>query len=142
MKKRVQSSRSVRPWGFFILRLLLSGFRDNRGQSCCFDPRLGPPSGRQAGSFKKKICQVTAFAIVILITLTGWSLAQFQSADFDPMKRRQQGILTGMPFMSNLAPRTFVDDLVRKLFLAKHPTRIISLAPSITEILFALGLND
>ena len=58
------------------------------------------------------------------------------------MKRRQQGILTGMPFMSNLAPRTFVDDLGRKLYLAKHPKRIISLAPSITETLFALGLND
>lgn len=57
-------------------------------------------------------------------------------------KRRQQGILTGMPFMANLAPRTFLDDMGRKLFLAKHPTRIISLAPSITEILFALGLDD
>ncbi|MGB0911424.1 MAG: ABC transporter substrate-binding protein [Nitrospirales bacterium] len=57
-------------------------------------------------------------------------------------KRRQQGILTGMPFMANLAPRTFLDDMGRKLFLAKHPTRIISLAPSITEILFAIGLDD
>ena len=58
------------------------------------------------------------------------------------MKRRQQGILTGMPFMANLAPRTFVDDLGRKLFLAKPPKRIVSLAPSITEILFAIGLDD
>ncbi|WP_454061183.1 ABC transporter substrate-binding protein [Candidatus Nitrospira salsa] len=58
------------------------------------------------------------------------------------MKRRQQGILTGMPFMANLAPRTFLDDMGRKLFLAKHPKRIISLAPSITEILFAIGLDD
>ncbi len=57
-------------------------------------------------------------------------------------KRRQQGILTGMPFMSNLAPRTFIDDMGRKLFLAKHPKRIISLAPSITEMLFAIGLDD
>ncbi len=57
-------------------------------------------------------------------------------------KRRQQGILTGMPFMANLAPRSFLDDMGRKLFLAKHPTRIISLAPSITEILFAIGLDD
>ena len=57
-------------------------------------------------------------------------------------KRRQQGILTGMPFMANLAPRTFLDDMGRKLFLAKHPTRIISLAPSITEILFAIGLDE
>ncbi|MBX3234769.1 MAG: cobalamin-binding protein [Nitrospiraceae bacterium] len=58
------------------------------------------------------------------------------------MKRRQQGILTGMPFMANIAPRTFVDDLGRKLYLAKAPTRIVSLAPSVTEMLFALGAGE
>ena len=58
------------------------------------------------------------------------------------VKRRQQGILTGMPFMANIAPRTFVDDLDRKLYLAKPPKRIVSLAPSITEILFAIGLEN
>lgn len=58
------------------------------------------------------------------------------------MRRRQQGILTGMPFMANIAPRTFVDDLDRKLYLAKVPKRIVSLAPSITEILFAIGLDE
>ena len=60
----------------------------------------------------------------------------------DSMKRRQQGILTGMPFMSNLAPRTFMDNHGRKLYIAKPPTRIVSLAPSVTEMLFALGLDD
>ena len=58
------------------------------------------------------------------------------------MTRRQQGILTGMPFMANVTPRTFVDDLGRKIFLAKAPRRVVSLAPSITEILYAIGLND
>ena len=58
------------------------------------------------------------------------------------MKRRQQGILTGMPFMANIAPRTFVDDLDRKLYLAKPPKRIVSLAPSVTEILFAIGADN
>ncbi|MBD0305704.1 MAG: cobalamin-binding protein [Nitrospiraceae bacterium] len=58
------------------------------------------------------------------------------------MNRRQQGILTGMPFMANLAPRTFVDDIGRKIYLAKAPTRIISTAPSVTEMLFAIGLNQ
>ncbi|HJU03681.1 MAG TPA: helical backbone metal receptor, partial [Nitrospiraceae bacterium] len=58
------------------------------------------------------------------------------------MKRRQQGILTGMPFMANLAPRTFVDDLGRKIYLAKPPIRIVSLAPSVTEMLFAIGLDQ
>jgi iron complex transport system substrate-binding protein len=57
-------------------------------------------------------------------------------------KRRQQGILTGMPFMANLAPRTFVDDLGRKIYLAKAPVRIVSLAPSVTETLFAIGLDQ
>ena len=78
----------------------------------------------------------------MFVVLLNGAFAFVTPADIDPMKRRQQGILTGMPFMSNLAPRTFVDDMGRKLFLAKHPTRIISLAPSITEILFAIGLND
>jgi iron complex transport system substrate-binding protein len=59
-----------------------------------------------------------------------------------PMKRRQQGILTGMPFMANISSRTFVDDAGRKLYLAKVPNRVVSLAPSITEMLFALGLDE
>jgi iron complex transport system substrate-binding protein len=58
------------------------------------------------------------------------------------MKRRQQGILTGMPFMANVAPRTFVDDLGRKIYLAQAPKRLVSLAPSITETLYAIGLAD
>jgi iron complex transport system substrate-binding protein len=64
------------------------------------------------------------------------------SAEQTIVKRRQQGILTGMPFMANIASRTFVDDLGRKLYLAKAPTRLVSLAPSVTEILFALGVGD
>jgi iron complex transport system substrate-binding protein len=58
------------------------------------------------------------------------------------MKRRQQGILTGMPFMANLAPRTFVDDLGRRVYLAQPPTRVVSLAPSVTEMLYAIGSGD
>jgi iron complex transport system substrate-binding protein len=46
-----------------------------------------------------------------------------------------------MPFMANLADRSFVDDLGRKIYLAKPARRIISLAPSVTEILFAVGLD-
>ena len=103
-------------------------------------PRSG--LGREREYFGFKVRWLMAFAIVLLITLTNGSLAQSQSAESESMKRRQQGILTGMPFMSNLAPRTFVDDLGRKLFLAKFPKRIISLAPSVTEILFALGLDE
>jgi iron complex transport system substrate-binding protein len=68
--------------------------------------------------------------------------AVFAGDEVSNMARRQQGILTGMPFMANITPRTFVDDLGRKLYLAKAPTRIVSLAPSVTEILFAIGLQE
>src|SRR5437588_3347166 len=57
------------------------------------------------------------------------------------MKRRQRGILTGMPFMANLADQTFVDDLGRPVYLPQAPRRIVSRAPSVTEILFAVGLD-
>lgn len=58
------------------------------------------------------------------------------------MKRRQQGILTGMPFMANIASRTFVDNLDRRLYLPHPPSRIVSLAPSVTEMFFALGSGN
>lgn len=40
------------------------------------------------------------------------------------------------------APVTITDDLGRKITLPRTPKRIISIAPSNTEILFALGLGD
>src|SRR3989442_1351035 len=46
-----------------------------------------------------------------------------------------------MPFMANLADQTFVDDLGRRVYLSKAPRRLVSLAPSVTEILFAVGLD-
>jgi len=58
------------------------------------------------------------------------------------MKRRQQGILTGMPFMTHVSSRSFVDDAGHRIYLAKPPARIVSLAPSITEMLFAIGLDE
>lgn len=44
--------------------------------------------------------------------------------------------------MTNITDRTFIDDLGRKVYLAKPAQRIVSLAPSVTEILFAVGLNS
>lgn len=57
------------------------------------------------------------------------------------VKRRQQGILTGMPFMANVSEKTFTDDVGRRVYLAKPARRVVSLAPSATEILFAVGLD-
>ncbi len=58
------------------------------------------------------------------------------------MNRRPQGILTGMPFMTHVSSRSFIDDAGRKIHLAKPPNRIISLAPSVTEMVFAIGAQD
>jgi iron complex transport system substrate-binding protein len=47
-----------------------------------------------------------------------------------------------MPFMAHVSQRSFVDDLGRRIYLAKPPVRIVSLAPSVTETLFALGAGE
>ena len=41
-----------------------------------------------------------------------------------------------------MGPRTFTDDLGRHVVLSGVPQRLVSLAPSITEILYAIGLGD
>ncbi|HQV12925.1 MAG TPA: cobalamin-binding protein, partial [Nitrospira sp.] len=105
------------PWGFFYLRAV----------------RLIPV--RQ--------CVTGILGVVCYVLLACVVPAFAQSLEDDVvMKRRQQGILTGMPFMANITPRTFIDDAGRKLYVAKAPTRVVSLAPSITEMLFALGLDE
>jgi iron complex transport system substrate-binding protein len=83
-----------------------------------------------------------ALLVVLSIAPAAAAQAHGPAAQHDQIMKRRQGILTGMPFMANLAPRTFVDDLGRKIYLAKAPTRIVSLAPSITEMLYAIGLGD
>jgi iron complex transport system substrate-binding protein len=94
-------------------------------------PRLSITKGRLAGLF-----------LGAMLLLAAWPGLVFSGDETSHMKRRQQGILTGMPFMANITPRTFVDDAGRKLYVAKPPTRVVSLAPSITEMLFALGLDE
>ena len=61
--------------------------------------------------------------------------------DFD-VCRRQQGILTGMPFIAHVSARAYIDDAGRRMYFAKPPSRIVSLAPSITEILFAIEAEE
>lgn len=58
------------------------------------------------------------------------------------MTRRQQGILTGMPFMTHVSAKAYVDDAGRRMYFAKPPTRIVSLAPSITEMLFSMEAGE
>lgn len=88
-------------------------------------------------------CVAGILGVVCYVVLASLGHGFAQSSEDDAvMKRRQQGILTGMPFMANITPRTFIDDAGRKLYVAKAPARVVSLAPSITEMLFALGLDE
>jgi cobalamin transport system substrate-binding protein len=83
-----------------------------------------------------------AVLLLVVVQLSIQPAGAFTEDDTSNMKRRQQGILTGMPFMANVSSRSFVDDAGRKIYLAKTPTRIVSLAPSVTEMLFAIGAGD
>ncbi len=118
--------------------------RDGTGsrQVKCLHPHPSPLPARERRFNFKLTVWVIFFGIVICFFPSSYPHAQSYAGESDHMKRRQQGILTGMPFMANIAPRTFVDDLDRKLYLAKPPKRIVSLAPSITEILFAIGAEN
>lgn len=112
MKKRVQSSGSIQALGIFLLNAWKRYF----------------PLG----------------TVWLLVTLFG-PLVPVHGCDqgeCGEMKRRQQGILTGMPFMAHVSSRAFVDDAGHRVYLTKSPARVVSLAPSITEMLFAIGVDD
>jgi len=51
-------------------------------------------------------------------------------------------LLFGLYVETSCFPLTAKDDLGREISLAQAPQRVVSLAPSHTEILFALGLED
>ena len=141
MKKRVQSSRFIIALGIFYFGTILRLLGESWWASSIWS---SVPSVlyRETGHNRCLTVRLFLSGIVTCLLATSYPISQVHSEENDPMKRRQQGILTGMPFMANIAPRTFVDDLDRKLYLAKPPKRIVSLAPSITEILFAIGLDE
>jgi iron complex transport system substrate-binding protein len=103
--------------------------------------RAGVGRVRMQNHFERarRLCWVFGFVFLFVASSAD---SAFSQDEWRMVKRRQQGILTGMPFMANIASRTFVDDAGRKLYFAKPPQRVVSLAPSITEMLFALGLDE
>jgi iron complex transport system substrate-binding protein len=137
-----------RPWGFFIFDNTLKTSDDRALASliACDMREKVRRGGSLAAASQQIRCERTlrALFIIALSALLVFSEAGFvfSEGDVDVMKRRQQGLLTGMPFMANLAPRTFVDAFGRKVFLSKAPSRVVSMAPNVTEILFALGAGD
>ena len=81
--------------------------------------------GVEIMSTKRKII-VLILALVIIIGVTGVIVWQFY---------KPEGAVAG--------PITVVDDVGRNVTITRYPPeRIVSLAPSCTEILFALGLGD
>jgi iron complex transport system substrate-binding protein len=82
--------------------------------------------------------------LLIAVSLLIVVPATFANTDDEKsgMTRRQQGILTGMPFMAHVSARAYVDDAGRRMYFSKPPERIVSLAPSITEMLFAIGAGE
>ncbi len=112
MKKRVQSSGSIQALGIFLL-----------------------------SRWNRYPVVATAWLMVVLSVFVARA-AECGQGDDGEMKRRQQGILTGMPFMAHVSSRSFVDDAGHRIYLSKPPARIVSLAPSITEMLFSLGLDE
>lgn len=78
-------------------------------------------------------------ASMLIVATTGFANTDDEKSS---MTRRPQGILTGMPFMAHVSAQAYVDDAGRRMYFAKSPTRIVSLAPSITEMLFAMEAGD
>lgn len=147
MKKRVQSSGSFQALGIFYLRalktvssgVLVSLNACNVRTKVRFGVSL--TAALRANHFER--ARQVGWVVVFCFLFIAWSADNALSQHEERMmKRRQQGILTGMPFMANIAPRTFVDDSGRKLYFAKAPRRVLSLAPSLTEMLFAIGLDE
>tara|TARA_B100000315_G_scaffold253790_1_gene293374 strand:+ start:756 stop:1772 length:1017 start_codon:yes stop_codon:yes gene_type:complete len=68
-------------------------------------------------------------ALVILVNLLASCTVTFKKTAPPPKKEAS-------------FPMTVIDDLGRVVTISEKPTRIVSLAPSNTEILFALGLGD
>lgn len=99
--------------------------------------------GEEAGAILRVSQALGIFCLMIAwLLLCLFAAPDLRENEAMAKPRRQQGILTGMPFMANLAPRTFVDALGRKIYLAQAPVRIVSLAPSLTESLYAIGAGE
>jgi cobalamin transport system substrate-binding protein len=154
---------SLRPWGFFISITLKHVFCvvlasltacAVRTTVCLgyslagalFGTRRVSASRGRVGEndnlFERAVRSVWVIGFFVCLVWLDVSVVFAHDSEVSTMKRRQQGILTGMPFMAHVSSRSFVDDAGRKIYLAKTPTRVVSLAPSVTEMLFAIGAGD
>jgi iron complex transport system substrate-binding protein len=80
--------------------------------------------------------------LVLSVACTNTSPAQPEEPTTPPSQEKPPQQTKPETEESTSFPITVVDDLGREVTISRLPRRIISLAPSITEILFALGLDD
>ena len=74
---------------------------------------------------------ILSLIIILLLSLTGCAK---DTSEQEANVNKQQN--------NNSFPLTITDDMGREVTIQTKPERIVSLAPSSTEILFALGLGD
>lgn len=80
-------------------------------------------------------CRKKSLACILMVVLLAMGLSGCKRAGDKPPDNQPQD--AGKAF-----PMTVTDDMGRQVMLAAEPVRIVSLAPSNTEILFALGLGS
>jgi iron complex transport system substrate-binding protein len=90
---------------------------------------LDEPSIREESTLNRKYIIIAAVVAIVLIVSAAFAYVYYQG--------QEQAANSAIEALHNL-----VDDQGYVTSLAAFPNRIISLAPSTTEILFALGLGD
>jgi iron complex transport system substrate-binding protein len=90
------------------------------------------------------VISILLFAILIIFpACSGTTTTPAQDVTTPPPSSEQtDNIEPEVTSADTVYPLTITDDLGREITIEKEPQRIVSLAPSITETLFALGLDD
>lgn len=89
---------------------------------------------------RQSVLWIAALAFTVVCSLPACS-QQPAPAQPVPQPEGTAGVVTEAPAPPSF-PITVIDSLGRKVIIRRPPQRIVSLAPSNTEILFALGLDD
>lgn len=82
---------------------------------------------------QRRLMAVFAFAVAVLFSLAA-------CAPITPTPEMQSGVTPAAPTTG--FPLTIVDDLGREVTLSAAPDRVVSIMPSNTEILFAVGASN
>lgn len=93
----------------------------------------------------KHVLALLAVIVIVEAFVIGYLAVSNSSlkSDLEQLQSNYEELLNEYnQLMAERFPVTLVDDFGRVVTVSSEPTRIVSLAPSSTEILFALGLGD